>query len=112
MKKIAGLSLVCLFVLCISSSAQGYKTALGVRLSSSAPVVNNAVSLKYFLKEGTAIEALFSFGDPLALGALYEIHKPFTGTGLTYFYGGGGYLGFSKTFDINKQRDVRNTSFG
>jgi len=112
MKKITGLFLVCLFTVCVTASAQDYKTALGVRLSSGAPVVNNSISLKYFIKPGTAVEALFSFGDPLAFGGLLEFHKPFAGTGLNYFYGAGAYLGFSKTFDVNKQRDVRNTSFG
>ena len=54
-------------------------------------MVNNSITLKHFLNETAAIEALFSFGDPLAIGALYEIHKPFSTEGLQWFYGGGGY---------------------
>ena len=74
-------------------SAQDYKTALGVRLSSSQAMVNNSITLKHFFNESTAVEALFSFGDPLALGALVEIHKPFAASGIQWYYGGGGYLG-------------------
>ena len=51
-----------------SSNAQAYRTALGVRLSSSAPAVNNSISLKHFLNNKLAVEGLFSFGDPVALG--------------------------------------------
>ena len=46
-----------LFVLLLSAgigsvntvAAQDYKTALGVRLSSSAAMVNNAVSIKHYI---------------------------------------------------------------
>src|SRR5882757_5696795 len=85
-------------------SAQDYKTALGVRLSSSQPMVNNSISLKHFLNERTAIEALFSFGDPLALGALVETHKPLSTSGVQWYYGGGGYISFVKTYNPNKDR--------
>ena len=65
MKKI----LFILFIIALVNSfttanAQDYKTALGVRLSSSAAYVNNSVSFKQFITEKTAIEALISFGDP------------------------------------------------
>jgi hypothetical protein len=93
-------------------SAQGYKTALGVRLSSSPAMVNNSISLKHFLTETSAIEALFSFGDPLALGALYEVHKPFAATGVQWYYGGGGYIGFIKEFNVNKNKNETNANFG
>lgn len=93
-------------------SAQDYKTGLGVRLSSSGAVVNNSISIKHFLNERTAIEGLFSFGDPLALGALYEIHKPIPATGIKWYYGAGGYLAFIKTFDPNKQKNETTANFG
>lgn len=80
-----------------SLQAQDYKTGLGVRLSTAGAVVNNAVSLKHFLNEKSALEVLFAFGDPTALGVLYEVHKPLQNTeGLKWFYGGGAYIGFSK----------------
>ncbi len=94
------------------ASAQEYKTALGVRLSSSAAAVNNSISIKHFINEKAAIEGLFSFGDPLAFGALLELHKPFPSSGLKYYYGGGAYLSFIKTFNPNKQMNETNASFG
>jgi len=87
------------------ASGPGYKTALGIRLSSHGPVVNNAVTFKYFLSERTAIEALFSFSDPVAIGGLLEFHKPIPATeGLQWFYGAGAYIGF----DSDKETATRN----
>ena len=107
------------FVLLISGfcfattvSAQDYKTALGVRLSSSSAMVNNSISLKHFLNEKTAVEALFSFGDPLALGALVEMHKPLGTSGIQWFYGGGGYIAFVKTYNTTKLKDETDVNFG
>lgn len=113
MKKIIPASLIVAAILFVSTvSAQSYKTAVGVRLSSSTAMVNNSISLKHFLNEKSAIEALFSFGDPLAIGALYEVHKPFSAEGLQWFYGGGGYIGFVKTFNPNKNRNETDANFG
>ena len=93
-------------------NAQDYKTALGVRLSSAAPMINNSISLKQFISDKTAIEGLFSFGDPLALGALIEFHKPLSSSGLTYYYGGGGYVGFVKQTNLNTQKTTTEPNFG
>jgi hypothetical protein len=113
MKKIISFSLIVAFLAFTNSvSAQAYKTGIGVRLSSSQAMVNNSITLKHFLNERSAIEALFSFGDPLSLGALYEIHKPFSTEGLQWFYGGGGYVGFVKTFNPNKNRNETDVNFG
>jgi hypothetical protein len=58
-------------------------------------VVNNSVSFKYFMSEKSAIEALFTFSDKTAIGALLEIHKPISSAeGLKWFYGAGAYIGF------------------
>jgi hypothetical protein len=89
-----------------------YRTALGVRLSSSAAMQNNSISIKQFITEKTAIEGLFSFGDPLSLGALLEFHKPLAASGLTYFYGAGGYIGFVKTVNTTTQKTSTETNFG
>lgn len=94
------------------ASAQDYKSALGVRLSSSAAMVNNSVSFKQFISEKTAIEALFSFGDPLALGAMLEFHKPLSAAGLSYFYGAGGYISFIKTTNVNTGKTSSDPNFG
>ena len=56
-----------------SAVGNDYKTAVGIRLSNNAPIVGNAITLKHFLNEKTAIEGFFSFSDPLSLGALLEI---------------------------------------
>jgi hypothetical protein len=113
MKKII-VSLLFVSAICFATtaSAQDYKTALGVRLSNTAPMVNNSITLKHFLNEKVAVEALFSFGDPLALGALFEIHKPLSSSGIQWYYGGGGYIAFVKTFNTTKNRDETNTNFG
>ncbi len=111
MKKII-LSLIIVCTTFAAVQAQDYKTALGVRLSSSNAMVNNSVSFKQFINEKTAIEGLLSFGDPLAFGALLEIHQPLSPAGLTWFYGGGGYLAFAKKYDANKQREVTDPNFG
>jgi hypothetical protein len=113
MKKIiCSFLLISGFCFATTLSAQDYKTALGVRLSSSPAMVNNSISLKHFLNERTAVEALFSFGDPLALGALVEVHTPLGTSGIQWFYGGGGYLAFVKTFNPNKNKNETDANFG
>lgn len=95
-------------------SAQSYKTGLGVRLSPSNAYVNNSITLKHFLNESKAIEALVSFGDPFAIGALYEVHKPFSsdGQGLQWFYGAGAYLAFVKSYNPNTMKNETDANFG
>ena len=91
-------SLALLIVLIASSftllKAQDYRVGLGVRLSSASPTLNNSVSIKYFMTEQHALEGLVSFGSRFGIGALYEVHKPTTATGLKWFFGGGAYVGF------------------
>lgn len=95
-----------------SVNAQDYKTALGVRLSSSNAIQNNSISFKQFITDRTAVEVLFTFGDPLALGALAEFHKPLAPAGLSYFYGAGGYIGFIKNYNTNTQKTSTDPNFG
>src|SRR5438045_3512283 len=105
MKNIIAIALfICLLIISNFVSAQdepvpdntSYKTAIGIRLSSSAAIQGNSISLKHFLNETTAIEGLFSFSDPLTLGALLEFHHPFSTPGLQWMYGAGGYIGTGK----------------
>lgn len=113
MKKISFVIIVAFFIfLGNTASAQEYKTGLGVRLSSASAMVNNSLSIKHFISEKTAIEGLLSFGDPLALGALVEFHKPLAESGLTYFYGAGGYIAFVKTYNTNTQKTSSDPNFG
>lgn len=112
MKKLFVL-LVASCIFCINNvEAQHYKTALGVRLSSATAQINNSISIKHFINEKTAIEGMFSFGDPIAIGALFELHKPLASEGLSYYYGAGGYLSFVKTFDPEKQKNITDPNFG
>jgi hypothetical protein len=72
-----------------------YKLGVGVRLSNASPTLSNSVSVKYFISDATALEGLVSFGSRFGIGGLFEIHKPFqTISGLQWFYGAGGYVGF------------------
>lgn len=115
MKKTLSLALLMLalgWAANVNAQTAGYKTSLGVRVSSSPAIVSNSITLKHFLNDEAAIEALFSFGDPLALGALYEIHKPLGAEGLRWFYGGGAYLGFIKTYNPVKDRNETDAAFG
>ena len=95
-----------------SSAGSGYRTALGVRLSSSNAMQNNSVSIKHFLNDKVAIEGLFTFGDPLALGALVEFHKPLSASGLSWYYGAGAYVGFVKKVNTNTLKTSTDPNFG
>ena len=88
-----------------SIQAQNYKTALGIRFSSHDATINNSLSLKYFVNSSTAVEALFSFSDPVAIGALLEKHNALSGSGqgLTWFYGAGLFVGFGGTRNFGPQ---------
>lgn len=77
------------------TKAQDYRFALGIRLSNSAPTLNNSVTGKYFVTDRNAVEGIVSFGSRFGLGALLEIHRPFTNVPqLKWFYGGGLFVGF------------------
>ena len=87
--------IACILISASQLKAQDYKTALGIRLSSEGPAINNSVSFKHFLNPKLAVEGLFTFDKRAAIGALLEIHNPMQSTqGLQWFYGAGAYLGF------------------
>jgi hypothetical protein len=95
MKRSSLFLFACLLISASQLKAQNYKTALGLRLSSEGPAVNNSVSIKHFLNPKLAVEGLFTFDKKAAIGALLEIHNPMASTdGLQWFYGAGAYLGF------------------
>jgi hypothetical protein len=74
--------------------AQDYRFGLGLRLSTSAPTLNNSVSGKYFVTDRGAVEGLLTIGPRVAVGGMLQVYKPFTVEGLKWFYGGGVYVGF------------------
>jgi hypothetical protein len=91
------LTLAIIVISCLFSNrvaAQSYRFAAGLRLSNSSPTLNSAISAKYFATERTAVEGLVSFGSRFGVGALLEIHNPLNRPGLSWFYGGGVYVGF------------------
>ena len=76
-------------------SAQDYKLAMGLRLSSPSPTISSAVSVKYFFNDRAAIEGLVSFGSKFGIGGLFEVQQLIGGVpGLNWFYGAGAYIGF------------------
>ena len=91
--------------------SQTYRSAVGVRFSPNDAIINNSITFKHFLTDQSALEVLFTFGDP-AFGALYEIHKPLTSSGLQWFYGAGGYVGFIKEFNPARNKNETNTNIG
>lgn len=101
MKKIGVITSFLLFM-GFYAQAQNYRTALGVRLSSSDAALNSGISLKHFFGS-TALEALVTFGDPFAIGALLEKHQPTGPEGLSWFYGGGAYAGFGDKRNLGAQ---------
>ena len=95
MKRISVLCLI-VFIFFAGSqvSAQDYRFAVGIRLSNATPTLNNSITGKYFITEKSAVEGVVSFGSRFGLGGLLEIYKPFRTPGLSWFYGGGAYVGF------------------
>jgi hypothetical protein len=72
---------------------QDYKFGIGLRFSTPGASIANAVSIKYFMNDRAAIEALISYNPRFGLGALYELHQQIGGTpGLNWFYGFGAYF--------------------
>lgn len=75
--------------------AQDYRLGLGIRLSNASPTLSNSFTAKYFVTDHSAVEGLVSFGTRFGVGGLIELYKPFASApGLSWFYGGGAYVGF------------------
>ncbi len=99
MKKLITLS--CLLLVAYAGISQ---TSVGVR--GGAAGIGDGVSLKHFISEATAVEALLTFGENhLAVSAIYELHKGISDLdGLFLEYGAGPYVGF---YDTNGNDEVR-----
>ncbi|MEO6722109.1 MAG: hypothetical protein ABIN67_17215 [Ferruginibacter sp.] len=90
-----------LTMLSISSKAQEYKTAVGIRLGPTSPAIAPGFTIKHFLNENHAVEGLMSVGNGFGLCGLYEWHHPIASVEhLQWFAGAGAYLAFrsSETF--------------
>lgn len=72
-------------------AAQDYTTAAGFRGGLFA-----GVTVKHFIGKNTAIEGIASTRwRGFDITGLYEIHNPAFGIeGLSWYYGGGGHIGF------------------
>ena len=104
MKKVRIITTVILiFLMGFSAKSQEYQNAVGIRFSSNAAAINNSITFKHFVNNNTAIEGLFSFGAPVAIGVLLEKHTELATEGLSYFLGGGGYVGFSGSRNLGAQ---------
>jgi hypothetical protein len=96
MKRISITLPVILFIIlvCQRASAQDYRLAAGVRLATSSPTLSTGISVKYFATDKTALEGIVSWGNRFGFGGLLEVHNKFSTPGLSWFFGGGAYVGF------------------
>ncbi len=79
----------------ISSKAQEYKTAIGIRLGPNSAVIAPGFTVKHFINEKHALEALVGFGDGLGVCGLYEWHQPVAAVEhLQWFAGAGAYAAY------------------
>lgn len=78
-------------------NAQNYKTAVGLRLSNGAPVLQTGLSVKHFFSDKSAVEGLVNLSEPFGFGLLYQIHQILPVEGLRMFGGGGGQLAFKNS---------------
>lgn len=85
----------------IEPSGRDYRMAIGIRLSNSIPTLSNAVTGKYFITDRSAVEGIVSWGGRFGIGGLLEVYQPFSAPGLSWFYGGGAYVGFQSNSDKN-----------
>jgi len=90
MKKITLVLFLSLFFI-IVSSAQDYKTGIGIRSGWGS-----GLTLKHFLGEQTAFEGILnSQWRGFSITGLFEVHKnAFNTDRLYWYYGGGGHIGF------------------
>lgn len=85
----------------ISTKAQDYKTAAGIRLGPNSAAVTAGFTVKHFLNEKSAVEGIVGINNGLGICGLYEVHFPIDAVNnLNWFAGAGGYVAFrsSTTF--------------
>lgn len=92
MKKIC-VNLFVLFAVigfCKTTSAQSYKTAVGLRFS-----YESSASIKYFTDANTALEGVLGFREKgVVVTGLFELHQTaFNVAELKFYYGIGGHIG-------------------
>ena len=80
-----------------AQTESAYKDALGIRLGSTTPTIQNGITYKHFIANNNAIEGILSFGNGVGICGLYEIHKPINVENLQWLIGFGGYVGFNSS---------------
>ncbi len=79
----------------LSLKAQEYKTAIGFRLGPNSAAIAPGFTVKHFINEKNAVEALVGFGDGLGVCGLYEWHQPVSSVEhLQWFAGVGAYAAY------------------
>ena len=87
----------------INMHAQDYKSAVGIRISSVAPVQSQPITFRHFFSGQMALEGLLPFGDPIAIGILLQRFTPVGPASLNWFYAAGAYIGFSNAYRFGAQ---------
>lgn len=82
-------------IIALSSKAQEYKTAVGIRLGPNSAAISPGFTIKHFLNETNAVEGIVGISNGIGLCALYEWHHPIEAVDhLHWFVGAGGYAAF------------------
>ncbi len=95
MKKVLITILFSSILFSLSTSAQNYDNAVGLRLGWGL-----GGSIKHFFDESKAVEGILQLGGPFSnytqVTGLFQIHKPLDEVtpGLQWYFGGGGFVGF------------------
>jgi hypothetical protein len=91
-KKIIFTAALFLLAITLKSTAQPYKTGIGIRLGG----ISSGITVKHFIGSNSAIEGIASFGrHSFLITGLYEKHQAFPkAEGLSWFYGFGAHVGF------------------
>lgn len=77
-------------VLSFTAKAQEYKTAVGIRLGPSSPAIAAGFTVKHFLDEKHALEAIVGVNEGIGVCGLYEWHFPITSVEHLQWYAGAG----------------------
>jgi hypothetical protein len=94
MKKIL-LFLIILACFSISTKAQEYKTAVGIRLGPNSAAIAPGFTVKHFLNEKHAVEGIIGFKDGVGICGLYEWYHPVNSVEhMQWFIGAGGYAAY------------------
>lgn len=89
--------LITLFVaIVLFTQAQNYNTAVGVRLGPNTANITAGFTVKHFINENTALEAIIGVNNGLGLCGLYEKHFDIEAVkNLQWLAGFGGYVAFT-----------------